>query len=136
MIRKSQQRNQRQEIFPAKRKYKWNSKSKDQNNIVVSISTLASRNLRRQFLFDLKKSSLVVSKAECDLLNTCKDKVGILFGIGSLNCDIFFIPIHNKCVHEMGWVKVTSLFLFSFMFDKWNPNVDDVNDSDVDIVTI
>ena len=68
----------------------------------MSVSTLASRNLHRQWLFNLKKSSLVVLKAECDLKNKSKDKEGILIGIGSLNCDRRFIPIHNKCVHAMG----------------------------------
>ena len=51
-------------------------------HIIVSVSTLLSRNLRRQCLFDLKRSSLVSLKAECDLQNRCNDKEYILIGIG------------------------------------------------------
>ena len=142
MIRKSQQRKQHQEKLPAKQKYKSNSKSKNtkiqesKKDIVVSVSTLASINLRRQCLFDLKNSSLVVLKAECDLQNKCKDKVGILIGIGSLNCDKCFIPIHNKCVHEMGWFKGTSLLCSHLCITNEKSNVDDGNDCGVAIVTI
>ena len=81
-------------------------------------------------------SSLVVLKPECDLLNKCKDKEGILICIGSLNCDKYFIPIHNKCVHEMGWVKEISLFCSHSCLTNENPNVGHGNDGDVDIVTI
>ena len=104
--------------------------------IVVSVSALASRNLRRQWLFDLKRSSLVDLRAELYLQNKCKDKEGTLIGIDSLNCDKCFIPIHNMCVHEIGWVKGTSLFCFYSCMRNENPNVDDGNDGDVDIVTI
>ena len=86
-------------------------------------------------IFYLKKSSLVVLNAECDLQNKCKDKEGILIGIGSLNCDNFFISIHNKCVHRIGWVKEISLFSHSCLTNE-NPDVDDGNNGDVDIVTI
>ena len=84
----------------------------------------------------LKKSSLVALKAECDLQNKCKDKEGILIGIGSLNCNKCFISIHNKCIHEMGWVKDTSHFCSHSCLTNENPNVDDGNDGDVDILTI
>ena len=53
-----------------------------------------------------------------------------------MNCDTCFIPIHNKCVHEMGWVKDTSLFCSHSCKTNENPNVDDRNDGDVDIVNI
>ena len=54
----------------------------------------------------------------------------------NLNCDKYFIPIHNKCVYEMGWFKGISLFSSHPCVTDENPNVNDGNDGDIDIVTI
>ena len=117
-------------------KTKVQNKYKSKKDIVVPVSDSAYRNLRRQWFFDLKRSSLVILKAECDLQNKCKDEAGILIGIGSLHCELFFIPIHNKCVHEMGWVKESSLFCSHSCLTNEIPNDDDGNDADVDISII
>ena len=53
-----------------------------------------------------------------------------------MNCDKCFIPIHNKCGHEIGWFKGPSLFCSHSCMTNENPNVDDGNDGDVAILTI
>ena len=64
--------------------------------------------------FYLKKPSLVVLKDVRDLQNQCKDKVGILIGIGSLNCEKnmslrFIVTVFTK------WVALKGRYFFVFI---------------------
>ena len=72
--------------------------------IKETMTAEVSKKLRRQNLIALKTSTVEVLKTECDRQGDCKDKKGILIGVGSFSCkNVLFQFISNVLTKWVGF---------------------------------
>ena len=81
----------------SKRKIKKLNKSTAK---VVARKATCSKMLRRNHLYDLKKTTSEVIEGDCYLTVECLYKGIIVCSAGSICCNHYFIPVHEKCVHN------------------------------------